>query len=165
MKKSKIATIALCAALALSMTACASTATETEETVAETEVEETVAETSAVETTVAETTVAETEASETEAAAPVEVNIDEELVGEWSADIEGTAFVYAFNEDGTGSMTVSEEGEEMEIPFTYNIPEEGTLTLTVEFAGETDSEEASYTIDGDTLTIDDGTDSIEFTRN
>ena len=61
-------------------------------------------------------------------------------------------------------MLYNEEGQEMEIPFTYNIPEEGTIVLVVEMFGETDSDDASYEVNGDTLTITDGDESIDFTR-
>ena len=165
MKKTKIAAVALVAAMALSMTACS----ETEETAAETSAEETVVETTveeteAVETTVEETEAAETTAEETEATEATEANIDEDLVGTWSGEIEGVAVAYTFNDDATGSMLYNEEGQEMEIPFTYNIPEEGTIVLVVEMFGETDSDDASYEVNGDTLTITDGDESVDFTR-
>ena len=165
MKKTKIAAVALVAAMALSMTACS----ETEETAAETSAEETVVETTveeteAVETTVEETEAAETTVEETEATEATEANIDEDLVGTWSGEIEGAAVAYTFNDDATGSMLYNEEGQEMEIPFTYNIPEEGTIVLVVEMFGETDSDDASYEVNGDTLTITDGDESIDFTR-
>ena len=161
MKNSKIAAVALVAAMALSMTACGA---KTEETVAETSAEETVVETT-VEETVAETTAAETVAeTEAEETAATEPSIDEDLVGTWSAEIEGASIVYIFNDDATGSMVMTEEGEEIEIPFTYNVPEQGTITLTIEMFGETNSTDGSYAVDGDTLTIDDGTDSVDFTR-
>ena len=165
MKKTKIAAVALVAAMALSMTACS----ETEETAAEASAEETVVETTveeteAVETTAEETEAAETTAEETEATEATEANIDEDLVGTWSGEIEGLAIAYTFNDDATGSMLYNEEGQEMEIPFTYNVPEQGTITLTIEMFGETNSTDGSYAVDGDTLTIDDGTDSVDFTR-
>ena len=145
MKKTKIAAVALVAAMALSMTACS----ETEETAAEASAEE----------TVVETTVEETESTEA-----TEANIDEDLVGTWSGEIEGLAVAYTFNDDATGSMLYNEEGQEMEVPFTYNIPEEGTIVLVVEMFGETDSDDASYEVNGDTLTITDGDESVDFTR-
>ncbi len=164
MKKSKIAAIALSAAMAFSMTACASNAEETQVEETETTVEETVAETSAVETSAAET-VAETSAAETEPTEATEATIDEALVGSWTGEVEGLELIYTFNDDATGSVTMTEEGEDVDVPFTYNVPEEGTLTISVEFAGEVDSEDASYTVDGDTLTMDDGSSTVEFTRN
>lgn len=165
MKKTKIAAVALVAVMALSMTACS----ETEETAAEASAEETVVETTveeteAVETTAEETEAAETTVEETEATETTEANIDEDLVGTWSGEIEGASVAYTFNDDATGSMLYNEEGQEMEVPFTYNIPEEGTIVLVVEMFGETDSDDASYEVNGDTLTITDGDESLDFTR-
>ena len=93
MKRSKIAAIVLSAALALSMTACASTKEETTGMVEEAGI--TIAAPTA---DPAAGTVAES-ANGVAAAA----NIDEAILGTWTGDVEAIQWVYTFNADGTCS--------------------------------------------------------------
>ena len=106
-----ILAVSVVAAMAMSVAACGNTtetSAETEETVVETseetvaETEETVAET---EETFAETEAseaAETEASETAAAIELDGEIDEDLIGSWTIEEEGSTVTYTFNDDNTG---------------------------------------------------------------
>ena len=155
MKRSKIAAIVLSAALALSMTACASTTEETTGMVEEAGI--TIAAPTAVP---AAGTVAES-ANGAAAAA----NIDEAILGTWTGDVEGIQWVYTFNADGTCSATETLDGEQLEpIDYTYTT-NAGTLTLTVEFEGQTENIVFTYTIDGNTLSLDDGYNVITCTKN
>ncbi|MBR2784039.1 MAG: hypothetical protein IKD93_07605 [Firmicutes bacterium] len=70
------------------------------------------------------------------------------LTGIWvSADFDG-AFVYTFNDDGTGNYDAA--GTDM--PFTYTV--DGSQ-LSVLYDGDTVSFDTEFVIDGDTLTIKD----------
>ena len=68
-----------------------------------------------------------------------------DLVGTWDADQDGWSFTITFNEDGTGV----EAFETWTTEFTWSASN-GNLTLEFE---DDETEEWSYTIDGDTLTI------------
>lgn len=73
------------------------------------------------------------------------------IVGTWaSADYSG-AYVYTFNEDGSGNYDAS--GTQM--PFTYTA-EDGKLSIL--YDGNTAPFETTYTISGKTLTMKDSFD-------
>ena len=70
------------------------------------------------------------------------------LVGSWASEDFDGAFIYTFNEDGTGNYDAS--GTDM--PFTYTA-EDGMLSIL--FDGDTMSLDTEYTIDGTKLTVKD----------
>ncbi len=163
-----ILAVSVVAAMAMSVAACGNTtetSAETEETVVETS-EETVAET---EETVAETeeTVAETEetAAETEeSAAAIELDgeIDEDLIGSWTMEEDGAVVTYTFNDDNTGAVEMSFEDESAEFEIVYSADGENITVVMVDYPDDTD--EATYTIDGDTLSLVTENETMELTR-
>lgn len=158
--------VSVVAAMAISFAACSETTetsaeTEAEETVVETTVEETVAETTA------EETVAETEAAETEETVEVVIEldneIDEDLIGSWTMEEDGTVITYTFNDDNTGVVDMAVGEDSVQFDIAYSADGE---TLTVVMVEMPDSEDtAEYTIDGDTLTLlTEGDQNMELTR-
>ena len=87
------------------------------------------------------------------------------IVGTWeiTEDLLGVDVTtsYTFNADGTGSMNLLGE---LELDFTYEFPEDGKVQLNTEFLGVTDSMVYGYSIENDTLTLDDGEDWIALQR-
>jgi uncharacterized protein YjgD (DUF1641 family) len=162
-----ILAVSVVAAMAMSVAACGNTtetSAETEETVVETS-EETVAET---EETVAETeeTVAETEetVAETEESAAIELDgeIDEDLIGSWTMEEDGAVVTYTFNDDNTGAVEMSFEDESAEFEIVYSADGENITVVMVDYPDDTD--EATYTIDGDTLSLVTENETMELTR-
>lgn len=144
--------VSVVAAMAMSVAACSGDTAETSAAA-----EETVAE------SVAETEAAETEAEETEAAETteaIEYSIDEAIIGEWTFSDAGADMVYTFNDDNTGALTMTEEGQEYTIEYTYSADGEN-ITLYMEGF---ESDVATYTVDGDTLSIDSEGNVMELTR-
>lgn len=68
------------------------------------------------------------------------------LVGSWAYE-ENSAYVYTFNDDGTGSYLFN-----FEMPFTY---EEDGLTISILFEGNSEPMELGYKIVGDRFIITD----------
>ena len=170
MKKNMIKNVlavSVVAAMAISCAACSETTEtsaeteETEETVVETTVEETVAETTAEET-VAETTAEETVA-ETAPAIELDGEIDEDLIGSWTMEEEGTVVTYTFNDDNTGVVAMSAGEDSVEFEIAYSADGETLTVVMIDMGTEEDT--ATYTIDGDTLTlITEGDQNMELTR-
>jgi len=73
------------------------------------------------------------------------------IVGAWASESFSGAYVYTFNEDGTGNYDAA--GTDM--PFTYTIDDSN---LSILYDGDTLPFETVYTIDGTTLTIKDSLD-------
>jgi spermidine/putrescine-binding protein len=168
MKKNMIKNVlavSVVAAMAISCAACSETtetSAETEETVVETTVEETVAETTAEET-VAET-VAETEAApETEPVIELDGEIDEDLIGSWTMEEEGTVVTYTFNDDNTGVVAMSDGEDSIEFEIAYSADGETLTVVMIDMGTEEDT--AEYTIDGDTLSLlTEGEQTMDLTR-
>ncbi len=169
MKKNMIKNVlavSVVAAMAISFAACSETAetsaeTEAEETVVETTVEETVAETTAEET-VAETTAEETVA-ETAPAIELDGEIDEDLIGSWTMEEEGTVVTYTFNDDNTGVVAMSSGEDSVEFEIAYSADGETLTVVMVDMGTEEDT--ATYTIDGDTLSLlTEGEQTMDLTR-
>ena len=73
------------------------------------------------------------------------------IVGQWASQDYDGAFVFTFNEDGTGNYDAS--GTDM--PFTYTIDGD---QLSILYDGDTISFDTPFTISGTTLTIKDSMD-------
>lgn len=150
-------------AAALMLTACGQETVEPTTTVTESSV--------AIESSVEESEVSESETSAAESEAVEETDVveesevviaDEAILGAWNTTVdEGVTAVYTFNEDGTGVITMTEGEETADLPFTYSIAEAGTISLTIE--GE-ETSQATYTIDGETMSMVQGEETAEFTR-
>ena len=70
------------------------------------------------------------------------------LVGSWKSEAYQGAYVYTFNEDGTGYYDAA--GNKME--FTYKVDGE---KISILYTGNTDPFETTFTVDGDTLNVKD----------
>ena len=73
------------------------------------------------------------------------------LVGSWKSDAYSGAYVYTFNEDGTGIYDAA--GTKMN--FTYTLDGD---KISILYTGNTSPFESTYKIDGDTLNIKDSFD-------
>ena len=73
------------------------------------------------------------------------------IVGTWGSEDFDGAFVFTFNEDGTGNYDAA--GTDM--PFTYTA-EGGKLSIIYE--GDTESFDTTYTLSGDKFTMKDSFD-------
>lgn len=86
------------------------------------------------------------------------------IVGSWSASVEGTQMTLTFEEDGTG--TISALGGLLAVDYTYEVKSDVIKLTPVESSEDLlDANELPYTLDKDTLTITDGDDTIEFSRD
>jgi len=76
------------------------------------------------------------------------------LAGTW-AWVDGEDYLYVFNADGTGTRGLIEANEYVET-FTWSTPEAGYLVIDLAAPppGSVNPERWSYTISGQTLTID-----------
>ena len=110
-------------------------------------------------------TSAETEGTVVETAPAIELDgeIDEDLIGSWTMEEDGSVITYTFNDDNTGVVEMNVEEESVEFEIAYSADGE---TLTVVMVEMPDSEDtAEYTIDGDTLTlVTEGDQNMELTR-
>ena len=70
------------------------------------------------------------------------------LVGDWASQDYSGAFIFTFNEDGTGNYDAA--GTQM--PFTYTA-EDGQLSIL--YDGDTLPFESEYTVEGTVLTMKD----------
>ena len=78
------------------------------------------------------------------------------IVGTWSGD----DYTYIFNSDGTGTRQIG--GISVEIS-SYEA-KDGKLSITVSYLGIDETEECTYSIKKNVLTISDGSTSIELNR-
>ena len=84
---------------------------------------------------------------------------DSGIVGTWSVAQDGIEVTYTFNSDGTGSMTV------LGIPVDMKYTTSGdTLKITVSFFGQEDTQEMTYKVDGNKLTLTDDGESVVLTK-
>lgn len=85
--------------------------------------------------------------------------VKDPLKGTWSAAEDGYEMSFTFNGDGTGSLDVAGTS----IDTTYKT-QGTTLSVTMTYEGNTDTQDFEYTLDGNTLTLDDGVDAIDFIK-
>lgn len=78
------------------------------------------------------------------------------IVGTWECD----NYTFVFEKDGTGTETLG--GINVEIS-SYSITKD-KLSITVSFLGTEETDEYTYTLKKNTLTLDDGSSTWEFTR-
>ena len=86
---------------------------------------------------------------------------DDAIVGTWEATEEGVTVAFTFNADGTGTM----ESMGVEMDMTWSAAD-GKLTAYMSFMGTSEEmlADAEYSVDGDSLTIDDGMDVVVLTK-
>lgn len=80
------------------------------------------------------------------------------LQGSWSVTEEGIEVIYTFNGDGTGVVEMA--GMAMDMTYSIN---GNTVTYTLTVAGESESQTLDFTVNGNELTLTDGTDALVFT--
>lgn len=71
------------------------------------------------------------------------------IVGTWVGSQNNTSYEYAFNQDGTGSYTISDLSP---IKFTYTT-EGNALSITTSILGSETTEKTTYTLEAGKLTI------------
>lgn len=79
----------------------------------------------------------------------------EDIAGDWTA----TSFVFTSVADPDESVDIIDAGGSLSTTFEAD----GDYAITYSFAGSTDTDGGTYTIDGDHITLDDGTDPISGT--
>ncbi len=86
---------------------------------------------------------------------------DDAIVGTWEATEEGVTVAFTFNADGTGKAETM--GVEMDITWSAA---DGKLSASMSFMGTSEEmlADAEYSVDGDSLTIDDGMDVVVLTK-
>lgn len=81
------------------------------------------------------------------------------LQGSWGVTEEGMEIIYTFNGDGTGVV----EMMGMALDMTYTI-DGSSVTYTITVAGESESQTLDFAVNGNELTLTDGTDALVFTK-
>jgi hypothetical protein len=79
----------------------------------------------------------------------------EDIAGTWEA----TSFVFTSVEDPSESIDVIDAGGSLRVTFDAD----GTYELSVTFGGSTDTDDGTYTIDGNDITLDNVDDPISGT--
>ena len=90
--------------------------------------------------------------------------IDAALVGTWEFSHGDVTLYYTYNDDGTGNIVWS-DAQSGKLPpqeFKYTTKNGDTLIMN---NSETHSEAEKYTIEGDTLTTDDGLQVTTYTKS
>ena len=158
MKKSKVLATILTVTMAFSVTACSSKSEKEEETT----VAVTTEATTAASTEAATEAATEAKAADTQTA-PAAGTTDSSIIGKWGFTVgEGAdqyTIYYTFNEDGSGNITYSDPTL-IEQSFTYTA-DGAHLNMK---NSDTHTEGSKYSIDGDTLTLDDGIQVSTYTR-
>ena len=96
--------------------------------------------------------------------ADVEITTDDALLGSWGYTENGITMVYTFKEDNTVSLSITNGdvagSEATSVDYTYTADGERVMLI---IEGES-SDYAPYTINGDTLTIGEGSTAMDLTR-
>ena len=79
-------------------------------------------------------------------------NIDSKLIGTWECDYEGLNSKYVFNEDKTGSQTLTVEENSSTNKYTYETKENKIL---ITYENDTDVFELGYRFDNNDLGLKD----------
>lgn len=79
------------------------------------------------------------------------------VVGTW----EGDDYTYTFNDDGTGIRQI---GEEISVSIASYEAKDGKLSITVSYLGIQETEEYTYSIKNNVLSLSDGNNTIELNK-
>ena len=75
---------------------------------------------------------------------------------------DGAVVTYTFNDDNTGVVEMAFEDESAEFEIVYSADGENITVVMVDYPDDTD--EATYSIDGDTLSLVTENETMELTR-
>lgn len=80
----------------------------------------------------------------------------ESVVGTW----EGDDYAYTFNADGTGIQQIGE----ISVSITSYEAKDGKLSITISFLGTEETDEYTYSIKKNVLSLSDGNNTIELNK-
>ena len=83
-------------------------------------------------------------------------DLEATVVGTW----EGDDYTYTFNDDGTGIQQIGE----ISVSITSYEAKDGKLSITISFLGTEETDEYTYSIKKNVLSLSDGNNTIELNK-